>query len=258
MSSYSTFENMVNSPSVVAETKCDGNKAIQKMISYALTKYPDTSRMLNRYDSLNTAELTNDQILAEISWIIYASGFKFDIIQRYWQKISEAFQGFDVKQVAKLYASMEIHANEICYKSGFKNKRKALWCIENARRIVDLDDEFYHRGGLKGYFLELSELDTLSLVKVAPIVLQELKFKGIGNVTIFHLMKNLGLDIFKPDIHVCRLLERTGLINAKASALDIFAVMSTLAQANGLKVKELDTLLFMYGKITSDQMPNYE
>jgi hypothetical protein len=34
--------------------------------------------------------------------------------------------------------------------------------------------------------------------------------------------------------------------------------MSTLAQANGLKVKELDTLLFMYGKITSDQIPNFE
>ncbi|XHH09569.1 MAG: hypothetical protein ACFCUE_02770 [Candidatus Bathyarchaeia archaeon] len=213
--------------------------------------------MLNNYNSVNTSKLTNNQILAEVSWIIYSSGFKFDIIQRYWPRISEAFEGFDVEEVSKFATSLELHANEICSKSGFKNKRKALWCIQNAKRIVQLDDEFGQYGGLKGYFLELSLLDTFELVKVAPSLIQELKFKGIGNVTIFHLMKNLGFDVFKPDIHVCRILERVGLITSKDSIFNIYSVMAMVAKENGLKVKELDTLLFMYGKTTSDKIPSF-
>lgn len=83
------------------------------------------------------------------------------------------------------------------------------------------------------------------MVILAPRILQELKFKGIGNITIFHLMKNLGLDIFKPNLHVCRLLERVGLIGSKTPILQIYSVMATIAEENRLKAKELDTLLFI-------------
>lgn len=248
-------EESLDFPPIDIEKNFYGYQTIQEIISLALSRYPDVSQMLRCYDSVDTTKLTNNRILAEVSWIIYSSGFKFDIIQRYWQRISEAFQGFDVMQVAQLSDSIEIHASEICFKSGFKNKRKALWCIENAQRIIDLEEKFSDDGGLKGYFLELSHFDTPDLVRMAPSVLQELRFKGIGNITIFHLMKNLGLDVFKPDIHVCRLLERVGLISSSSTILEIYSVMSAVARANRLKVKELDTLLFMYGKITSDQIP---
>ena len=249
------FETNLDSPFAYTEKTFCSYQAVNEIISLTLKKYPDASQMIHYYNGVDTKKLTNNQILAEICWIIYCSGFKFDVIQKYWPKISNALRSFDVAQVARLSLDIETTANEVCSKSGFKNKRKALWCINNAQRIIDLDEEFSKGGGLKGYFLELSRFDTLSLVKMAPNVLQELKFKGIGNVTIFHLLKNLGLDVFKPDLHVCRLLERVGLINQNTTILEIYSIMSNIAKANGLKVKELDSLLFMYGKITSDQIP---
>jgi 3-methyladenine DNA glycosylase Tag len=249
------LETKLDSPFAHTEKTTHSYQTVNKIISLTLKKCPDAAQMIRCYTDIDIKKLTNNQILAEVCWIIYCSGFKFDVIQKYWPKISNALRSFDVVQVASLSIDIETTANEICSKSGFKNKRKALWCINNAQRIMDLDEEFSKYGGLKGYFLELSRFDTLSIVKMTPNILQELKFKGIGNVTIFHLLKNIGLDVFKPDLHVCRLLERVGLISQKATILEIYSVMSNLAKANDLKVKELDSLLFMYGKMTSDQIP---
>jgi 3-methyladenine DNA glycosylase Tag len=251
------FQTVESFPTIRGKTYDfnDAQNAVQKIISWVLKECPDATELISYYNNLSPTRVSNKDILAELSWIVYASGFRFDVIRRYWRRISEAFHEFDVVQVALLSEDLEKHAQDICCRSGFKNYRKAKWCIQNAQRIMELDREMKQKGGLRGYFVELSTIDTLELVKLAPSLLEKLRFKGIGTTTIFHLMKNVGIDIFKPDIHVCRILGRLGLINQeKASILDICQAMLFLSSKYGIRISELDTLLFVYGKTTADNV----
>ena len=229
---------------------------IDKVLFQALKECPDTLELMNFYGKLSPQNVTNESVLRELSWIAYAGGFRYDIIRKYWPKISEAFFGFDVTQVALLSKDLDKHAQSICQTSGFKNLRKAKWCILNAKRIMDLDHELEEQGGLRGYFVNISKMDIVEIINMAPSMLKNLKFKGIGRTTIFHLLKNVGIDIFKPDIHVCRILHKLGLISEKQSISEVCHAMCSLSLSYGIKVSELDTLFFVYGKTTADYIPH--
>jgi 3-methyladenine DNA glycosylase Tag len=228
---------------------------IENILFYAMDKCPDTIEVMNFYRRLSPEKITDKFLLEELSWITYAGGFRYDVIRKYWPKITEAFSGFDVCKVSELYEDIDVQAKLICEKSGFRNITKAKWCIFNAQRIIQLDCEFRASGGLKGYFLQIARMDIRQIVENTPIFLNDLRFKGIGKTTIFHLLKNVGIDIFKPDIHVCRMLQKLGLVSKTSSILDICKAMYSLASSYDIKVSELDTLLFVYGKTTADRLP---
>lgn len=58
----------------------------------------------------------------------------------------------------------------------------------------------------------------------------------IGDITKYHLAKNLGLDVAKPDVHLVRLAEAYG-----TTPQDL---CERLAQITGLRVATIDTLLW--------------
>lgn len=58
----------------------------------------------------------------------------------------------------------------------------------------------------------------------------------IGPVTMFHLAKNLGVDVAKPDVHLERL--------AKAEGLSVVALCQRLSRQTGYKVTTIDSILW--------------
>jgi 3-methyladenine DNA glycosylase Tag len=225
------------------------------MLDYVLVRLPEAGRMLQYYDNLNPMTITDTKILTELSWVAYSSGFRHDVVKKYWPAISQAFHGFEISKVASLYEDMENEARRICRDCGFNNQKKAMWCIQNARRILELDSEKRTLGGLAGYLTGLSAKSIYDLVCLAPFLVEELRFKGIGRTTIFHLMKNLGIDVFKPDIHVRRTLAKLGLTHKEdASVVEICRAMLLLSRASQMRIIELDTLLFEYGRMTGDTL----
>ena len=231
--------------------KCD--TLVKQILFDTLREYPETTRMLEFYGNLSPERVTNQQVLTELSWVIYSSGFRYDIVKAYWPAIAKAFEQFDVMKVAGMAEDLEVQAKDVCRRSGFRNLRKAIWCIKNAQRILELDFEKGPVGGLRGYLSQLAKKNHRELVESAPDLVRELGFVGIGNTTIFHLMKNLGFDIFKPDIHVRRVLSGLKLIAGENSPVsEISEAMLQLSSASGMRVSELDTLLFIYGRVTGD------
>jgi endonuclease III len=152
---------------------------------------------------------------------------------------------------------LEKQVLRVCNETGFRNFRKAKWCIQNANRIIEIENDTQLSGGLRGFFIDLSKLNPIDLIKLAPSIIQELKFKGIGRTTIFHLMKNVGIDVFKPDIHVRRILNRLGLTSSEnACTTEVFRAIDFLSFVSGMRINEIDTLLFVYGKNTGDRIGN--
>jgi len=233
----------------------DYHAIVKGILAHTQRECPEIHGLMEFYNNVSPEKMTNTDILAELCWIVYSSGFRFDIIKKYWTAIRKAFYQFDVKKVALLSNDLETQAVQICNRSGFRNLKKATWCIQNAHRIIEIDRERETQGGLRGYIVDISKNCLYELVELAPQVMRELGFKGIGRTTIFHFMKNMGIDIFKPDIHVRRILRELGLISCEnASSLEVCGAMSFLSSVSGMKISELDTLLFVYGRSTKDSI----
>jgi 3-methyladenine DNA glycosylase Tag len=228
---------------------------IYQLVSRTLEVQPSIVDLFDYYEGLNPAFITPRRLYEEVCWVVYSSGFKNSVISKYWPRLSRAFYRFDVSRVAS-YDSLQDRANAVCEESGFRNLLKASWCIENARRIEELDGEWKEYGGIKGYFERLSSRPLPELVAISPEIVDELALKGIGPTTVFHILKNMGLDVFKPDIHVRRLVAQMRLTSDEDAPLDkICEAMTTLSSATGYKVSQLDTFLFAYGIVVGDSIP---
>lgn len=58
----------------------------------------------------------------------------------------------------------------------------------------------------------------------------------IGKITMYHLVKNFGADVAKPDVHLQRLADREGCT--------VQQLCERLAKATGLRVASVDTVLW--------------
>lgn len=140
--------------------------------------------------------------------------------------------------------------------SGFGNLSKALWRVENAKRISSLEQQWADPGGIREFFEPISQQPIESVVAEAPQIVRTLRLKGTGETTVFHLMENVGIDIYKFDIHIRRLLAIMGLTSSEwASVAEISEAMVCLSAISGCKVSQLDTSLFAYGMMVGDQLP---
>lgn len=222
-----------------------------------MSKYDinETHEMLAYYRNVDLNNMTNSELYAEICWIAYSSGFRYDIIKKYWNLIGKELFYFDIKTVASFIEDIDKYSQKICKNSGFNNIKKAKWCIKNAVRFIELDNEKCNYGGFKGYLLELSKKEPYNLVEMAPLLIKELKLKGIGKTTIFHFLKNIGINIFKPDIHIRRILLNLELITKEKSSIkEIYYAMKYISEKMQIDLVELDTLLFSYGRIFGDEI----
>lgn len=228
---------------------------VDDLVSRALTEQPGIVRMFDYYESLSPSSITERRLFTEVCWICYSSGFRYSVVEKYWPRIRRALYGFDVHRAAADGLDVTEAAFRVCETSGFRNLSKASWCVENARRIPELEEDWRDIGGLRGFFEHLATEDPRELVRQVPAIVKQLGLKGIGKTTAFHLMKNVGIDIFKPDIHVRRLLTRMELISQEdASPEEVCEAMVFLSSASGYKVSQLDTFLFAYGITIGDYL----
>ncbi len=80
-----------------------------------------------------------DDYLEVMSKAIFQSGMSWKVVESKWTGIKEAFQGFDVQQVANLSVfELEELAQD---KRVIRNRRKLAAIAGNAQKMIDLDGE---------------------------------------------------------------------------------------------------------------------
>jgi len=230
---------------------------VAELLSCVLSRQPSIVRMLDFYEGLTPSSITGRRLFTEVCWIGYSAGFRYSVVMKYWPRITGALYNFNLDRVAAREVTVSEAASRICEASGFRNMSKASWCVENARRIPELDEEWSDIGGIRGFFELLATERPDRLVKSAPAIVDQLGLKGIGRTTIFHLLKNVGIDIFKPDIHVRRLIAHMDLVSSEdATPSEICDAMMFLSSVTGYRVSQLDTFLFAYGVVVGDDIPS--
>lgn len=137
---------------------------------------------------------------AEYAWVVINSGMKNQVAHRIWERIQE---------------SLLIHGHSVSQVFNHPGKSQAI------QRAWENREELYQE-----YLRQPSE-EKLAWLETLP---------WIGPITKFHLAKNLGMDMCKPDRHLVRIAGGYGMTPDE--------LCSTLARATGDRIGTVDYVIW--------------
>ena len=153
---------------------------------YVISKGYSNEIDYSNYISLST--LSEAQFLREIAWVILSSGMSYNSINKNFKNISLAFYNW--------------YSAESIYKSRNFCKRKALKFFNNENKInaIIASSEIVYSSGFHTIKNNIQDkgIDYLE------------NFPFIGPATKYHLAKNIGFNLAKPDRHLLRISTKLG------------------------------------------------
>ena len=133
-------------------------------------------------ESRSLSAVSETEFLSQLAWVVLAAGMSEAVIRNLFPRISKAFCGFR--------SARTIKANEdICRDAGlavFGHAGKIEAIIVAAYRVCD-----------EGFANVRSSIETNAIEYLQT-------YSYLGPATSYHLAKNLGIDVVKPDRHLLR------------------------------------------------------
>lgn len=166
----------------------------------------------------NFNDFTESDLLKETAWVILCSGFRESTVRKLFDYISLSFCDWEsAASIVNCFPTCLSAANSV-----FGNERKLNAIVSAAKRI-----------------------DRIGFVKIKEMILADpidelQRFTFIGPITAWHLAKNLGLPIAKPDRHLIKLANRVGY------GEDVQKLCVSIADAAGESVGVVDLVLWRY------------
>ena len=167
--------------------------------------------------SVELESFTESDLLREAAWVILCSGFREQVVRRVFDHVSLCYCDWES-------ASAIVDAGPACRiaaMASFRNEAKLNAILKIAHQVHDVGFETVKRAIGSDPIKELS------------------RFPHIGPVTVWHLAKNLGLDVAKPDRHLVRLSNHLGF----NSATHFCTAVSELV---GEQAKVIDLIIWRY------------
>lgn len=134
---------------------------------------------------LNKEKMNNAYFLSELAWCVYNAGMKEKVLRDKWAALSNAFCDFQPEVIVHYEPRVLVSVLR-----KFNHKGKVMAVIEAAKRILTENPIEKMQ--------EMTEAEVLDYLQT---------FTFIGSVTKYHLARNLGFDVVKPDRHLVRLTE---------------------------------------------------
>ncbi len=178
-------------------------------------------------DSLMLWHITESDFLRESAWVVLSSGMAEVVIRRKFPSLSGAFHYWRS-------ATEIIDDSEQCRKRAldvFRNSRKIEAIISIAQRIC--------RQGFKIVKRQIQE-DGVKFIQSLPFM---------GPATSYHLAKNIGLDVVKPDRHLLRVAAAAGFATPEQLCNEITSVVGDRVSVVDLVIWRFATLKANYLEI---------
>lgn len=171
-------------------------------------------------DQVQFSEVDENTFLREAAWVVLSSGMREAVVRSKFQSFSLAFYNW--------LSARRIRTNaRQCRRTAFRifgHLGKINSIIEIARLVDDEGfDVFKQKIGTEGV-----------------LFLQSLPY--IGPTTCYHLAKNLGLDVVKPDRHLLR-------ISALMGYADPVELCRTISSAVGDRASVVDIVVWRYATL---------
>jgi hypothetical protein len=176
---------------------------------------------LDWQESRRLSDLSEREFLRQGAWVILSSGFREATVREIFPQISRAFLDWTkARSITRRRAQCERHAVKIFNHIGKIRAigalcgRVAIEGFQNIRKKIQSDGVMF---------------------------LQSFNF--IGPVTSFHLAKNIGLDVVKPDRHLVRISEAAGFHSPEL-------LCQAISDVTGDRLGVIDIVLWRYATIT--------
>ena len=198
---------------------------------------------LDQFKHFDGRSYSDDEYFSKLVDVIFYSGFKAATVTAKLDIIHKHFPNFVT--VAK-YGEPEI---EIILADDrmIRNQRKIRACIENAKTFQEILSEY---GSFQKYvesFDALSSFENLMLFKEEL----EYKFTGMGQITTYHYLTDIGMPVLKPDRVVCRIFKRLGLIESEQQLLKTVIQGRKFAESTEHPIRYIDIVFVAYGQVQS-------
>lgn len=175
--------------------------------------------------NLEFDDLNESNFLREIAWVVLSSGMKERVIRNLFGKISDSFFNWESAEI--------IVENEAkCFNKSikyFNNESKISAILDSAHKINTLGFSQLKK------MIEKNPIDTL------------LQFYYIGPITVYHLAKNIGLPLAKPDRHLKRIANMEGYSDVQTFCYEI-------SKVSGDSIPVVDIVLWRFATIEPDYL----
>ena len=159
------------------------------------------SMALEREASKTYVGMSDDFFFKQLCDLVFQSGLRGQVWQKYEPEIRKEFSDYKVKTVAT-YTQKDIE-RMLTNKKMLKHRKKIEACIHNAKEIIEISRE------CNGFWCFLDSLEIEEMV-------EKLRgnFKWMGYTNAYAFLRYVGMEVFKPDINVRRVLFRLGLLDS--------------------------------------------
>jgi endonuclease III len=161
--------------------------------------------------------------LRESAWTVLSTGFREAVVRRLFVPICDAFLG--------MRSAAVIQANRA------RCRRAALKVFNHRRKVNAILDiaSIVHEMGFERVRRQI-EQEKVRFLQTLPY---------IGSITAFHLAKNLGLPVVKPDRHLQRIAAAAGFRSPQE-------LCQLISDHLGEPVQVVDVVLWRYATLFSD------
>ena len=170
--------------------------------------------------SRDLGSIEEPDFLAQTAWVILSSGMRESIVRRVFPRVSRAFLDW-------VSARAIAGASDGCIQAAltaFRHPGKVGAIASAAKRVAG-----------EGFERIQEQLTTGGVEFLGS-------FDFIGPVTRYHLAKNLGMNVVKPDRHLCRL----ALSSGRASPQDL---CERISGSSGDRVTVVDVVLWRFATL---------
>lgn len=177
-----------------------------------MARQPALTAYAKRLDSLRPEHVTPADFWIEYIWVVYVSGLSASAVAGMWPRLVQA-AGFCNEDMGEMVLFSRLAPVN-------RNRTKARALHSTRQELARLGWRTF-----RGAYLH----DVWSMQRL-PMV---------GKITRYHLARNLGHDVVKPDIHLARLAGRYGHHSP-------FDMCMALARQTGKRVGVVDLTLWAY------------
>jgi len=172
------------------------------------------------FDNLNESSF-----LREIAWVILTCGMKEAIIRNRFEAFSSCFFHWSsAHQISDSREKCELSALKI-----FNNRPKISAILNAADHVTKIGFEKIKKK---------IQLDPINVLQM---------FDYIGPVTVYHLAKNIGLPVAKPDRHLVRIAQQENYCDVQSFCGDI-------SRLSGDSVPVVDIVFWRFATIDNDYL----
>jgi len=198
---------------------------------------------LNKFKHFDGQSYSNNEYFSKLVDVVFYSGFRAATVTSKLDIIHKYFSNFET--VAK-YGEHEIEMI-LADDRMIRNRHKIKACVDNAKVFKHI---LYEYGSFQKYidsFDAMISFENLMLLKEEL----EYKFAGIGRITTYHYLTDIGMPVLKPDRVICRIFRRLGLIENEQQLLKTVIQGRKFAQESGYPIRYIDIVFVAYGQVQS-------